>query len=81
MAVVYIETKSHVTTLPNGEDKITYKQEKRVINIATIQSALGNSFQIMGLSSVDEAKNLALLLRAGTLAAPVTIIEEQNHRA
>lgn len=78
MAVVYIETHSHVNNLPGGKTKISYKKDKRVINIATIQSALGGSFQIMGLGSPAEAKNLALLLRAGTLPAPVTIVEEQT---
>ncbi len=78
MGVVYIETKSHVIKLPGGKTKIVYKEERRVINIATIQSALGNSFQIMGLSSPIEARNLALLLKAGALPAPMTIIQEQT---
>lgn len=78
MAVVYIETKSHVVKLPDGKSKIIYKQDRQVINIATIQSALGNSFQIMGLSSPIEARNLALLLKAGALPAPMTIIQEQT---
>ncbi len=78
MAVVFINTKSHIIKLPQGKTKIVYKKEKRIINIATIQSALGNSFQIMGLSSPIEARDLALLLRAGTLPAPVTIVEEQT---
>jgi len=77
LAVVYIETKS-TPVLVNGKEQITYKQEKQVINIATIQGALGSPFQIMGLSSTEEAKNLSLLLRAGALVAPVTIIAESN---
>lgn len=78
MAVVYVETKPQQDTGVDGKPVITYKQERRVINVATIQSALGESFQVTGLSSPDEAKNLALLLRAGTLAAPVAMIAERT---
>lgn len=78
IAVVYVETKPQQDIGADGKLVITYKQERRVINVATIQSALGESFQVTGLSSPDEAKNLALLLRAGTLAAPVAMIEERT---
>lgn len=77
LAVVYIETKSHPIQV-NGHRKIIYKKHERVINVATIQSALGSPFQITGLDSPQEAKNLALLLRAGALVAPVTVIAEHN---
>jgi preprotein translocase subunit SecD len=77
LAVVYIQTKSHPVTI-NGKKHIVYKKEKRVINIATIQSALGSPFQVMGLPSMAEAQNLAMLLRAGALIAPVTIVAEEN---
>ena len=77
MATVYTETKSTQTTI-KGENKITYKKESRVINIATIQSALGTNFQISGLSSPAEAKNLALLLKAGSLPANMAIIQERT---
>lgn len=77
LAVVYIETKSHPIKV-NGHRKIVYKKHERVINVATIQSALGSPFQITGLDSPQEAKNLALLLRAGALVAPVTVIAEHN---
>jgi preprotein translocase subunit SecD len=77
MAVVYIEVKSKAKEV-NGQQVITYETVHRIISVATIQSALGNSFQITGLSSADEARNLALLLRAGALPAPVTIIEERQ---
>ena len=77
MAVVYVEV--HSTTKDvNGQKAIDYQTERKVISVATIQSALGNSFQITGLSSPEEARNLALLLRAGALPAPVTIIEERQ---
>lgn len=49
---------------------------ERVISVATIQSALGNDFDITGLPNQRYAENLALLLRSGALAAPVTIIQE-----
>lgn len=77
MAVVYVEVKSEAKDV-NGQKVINYSTERRVISVATIQSALGNSFQITGLSSQDEARTLALLLRAGALPAPVTIIEERQ---
>ncbi len=77
MAVVYVEVKSEAKDV-NGQKVIDYKTEKKVISVATIQSALGNSFQITGLASQDESRTLALLLRAGALPAPVTIIEERE---
>ena len=77
LSVVYVEIKSHKKMI-NGKLKITYKKEKRIINIATIQSTLGSNFQITGLSNPVEAKTLSLLLRAGALPAAVTVIEEQT---
>jgi len=77
MAVLFVDVKS-ATKEVNGEKIISYQTERKVISVATIQSALGNSFQITGLSSQDEARTLALLLRAGALPAPVTIIEERQ---
>jgi preprotein translocase subunit SecD len=77
MAVLYVEVKSE-TKDENGKKVIEYQTERKVISIATIQSALGNSFQITGLTSQTEARTLALLLRAGALPAPVTIIEERE---
>lgn len=76
MAVVYVEVKSTPKT-ENGKQVIAYQTERRIISVATIQSALGSSFQITGLSQ-NEARTLALLLRAGALPAPVTIIEERQ---
>jgi len=77
MAVVFVEVKS-TPKMENGKKIITYQTERRIISLATIQSALGNSFQITGLSSVQEARTLALLLRAGALPTPVTFIEERQ---
>jgi len=77
MAVVYVEVKS-TPTMENGKQVITYQTIRNIISVATIQSALGSNFQITGLTNVNEARNLALLLRAGALPAPVTIIEERQ---
>jgi len=77
MAVVYVEIKS-VPKTENGKQTIAYQTERRIISVATIQSALGSNFQITGLASQNEARTLALLLRAGALPAPVTIIEERQ---
>ena len=77
MATVYIET-TFDTEMVNGKpDKIPHQTQK-VINIATIQSALGNSFQVTGLSSQREAQNLSLLLRAGALPAAINYEEERT---
>ncbi|QJC28572.1 protein translocase subunit SecD [Enterobacteriaceae endosymbiont of Plateumaris consimilis] len=56
---------------------IQYKKEE-IINIATIQSKLNNNFKITGLKNIKEAKKLSILLRSGSLSAPIQIIEEQN---
>jgi len=76
LAVVYIETKT-VRKLVNGKVVTQHHQEERIINIATIQNALGNNFQITGLSSMEAAKNLALLLRSGAYPVPVSYIQER----
>lgn len=77
MAVVYIEVKPE-TREENGQKIITYKTENRVISIATINQALGNAFQITGLTSPEESRKLAMLLRAGALPAPVAFLEERQ---
>lgn len=77
MAVLYVDVKPDIK-VENGQKTITYQTEKRLISVATIQSALGNNFQITGLSSQDEARTLALLLRAGALPATVAVIEERE---
>lgn len=77
MAVVYVEVKS-TPKMENGKQVITYQTERHIISIATIQSALGSNFQITGLNGQNEARTLALLLRAGALPAAVTIIEERQ---
>lgn len=77
MAVVFVETKP-ITKIENNQKIISYQTERRIISVATIQSVLGSNFQITGLSGQNEARTLALLLRAGALPAPVSIIEERQ---
>ncbi len=80
MAVIFIEHKPIVTVEEvDGErvEKHSSRAEKRVISLATIQAALGYTFRITGLS-VREAQELAFLLRAGALAAPMYIVEERT---
>lgn len=77
MAVVYIDVKPQ-TKMVNGQKVVDFITERRVISVATIQSMLGSPFQVTGLSSQDEARTLALLLRAGALSAPVAVIEERE---
>ena len=77
MAVVFIENKVE-TRIANGK-KIRHKEKlEEVINVATIQGVFSKRFQITGLDSTTEARNLALLLRAGALAAPIEIVEERT---
>ena len=77
MAVVYIEHKSF-TELVDGVRERRKEIVEEVINVATIRDQLGKRFQITGLDSTEEARNLALLLRAGALAAPIEIVEERT---
>ncbi|MDD2770071.1 MAG: protein translocase subunit SecD [Methylococcus sp.] len=77
MAVVYIENKSETKEV-GGQKVTTKKKVEEVINIATIRDRFSKRFQITGLDSTEEARNLALLLRAGALAAPVDIVEERT---
>jgi len=78
MAVVFIEHKTKVTKQEDGTFKKDTKVEREVINVARIQDTLSNRFQITGLDSPQESSQLALLLRAGALAAPVYIVEERT---
>ncbi len=77
MAVVFIEDKIE-TTVVDGKRIETIRRVEEVINIATIRGQFSNRFQISGLDSTTEARNLSLLLRAGALAAPVRIVEERT---
>ena len=82
MGVLFIERKNRTRYERNaaGEEvaiKTPY-DERRVITAPVIQSALGSRFQITGLDSPQEASELALLLRAGALAAPMDFVEERT---
>ncbi len=76
-AVVFIENKTK-TIEKNGERKKVTTKVEEIINVATIRAELGKKFQITGLDSTTEAQDLALLLRAGALTAPIEIIEERT---
>ncbi|WP_338546049.1 protein translocase subunit SecD [Pseudomonas benzopyrenica] len=85
MAVVFIEQRPvtrYTTQAVDGVQKEVavpgFEEERRIISLATIQSALGNSFRITGLNGSGEASELALLLRAGGLAAPMYFAEERT---
>ena len=77
MAVVFIEHKESSKVVDGKRVRTTRKVEE-VINVATIQGVFSKRFQITGLDDGNEARNLALLLRAGALAAPIRIIEERT---
>ena len=75
MAVLFVEKK--ISSLNESEvSSIKNFYDKKIISLATIQSALANQFRITGLDSPAEASELALLLRAGALAAPMNFVEE-----
>ena len=81
MAVVFVEHKSRIKLVEVDGQQVEQRQtyvEKSVISLATIQTALGNSFRITGLDGAGEASELALLLRAGSLAAPMYFVEERT---
>jgi preprotein translocase subunit SecD len=77
MAVVFIESKSETKEI-DGELVKVRRQVPEIINVATIRDQLSKKFQITGLDSTTEARDLALLLRAGALAAPIEIVEERT---
>jgi len=81
MSVLFVEHKSRLVKVTiDGVQKERREKflRKYVINVATIQSALGNSFRITGLDSPAESSELALLLRSGALAAPMYFVEERT---
>jgi len=81
MAVVFVEHKSRIKIVEVDGQLVEQRQsyvEKSIISLATIQTALGNSFRITGLDGSGEASELALLLRAGSLAAPMYFVEERT---
>ena len=86
MAVLFIEQKfvgnrKEMRTVDGEQAEVSvpvYREDKRIISLATIQSVLGSSFRITGLDSRAESSELALLLRAGSLAAPMHFVEERT---
>src|ERR1700712_3650363 len=85
MAVIFIEQKPTTTYTKQVVDGVekdvpvqTFKEEKKIISLATIQSPLGAQFRITGLNGQGESSELALLLRAGGLAAPMYFAEERT---
>ncbi len=85
MAVIFIEQKPTTTYTRQVVDGVekdvpvqTFKEEKKIISLATIQSPLGAQFRITGLNGQGESSELALLLRAGGLAAPMYFAEERT---
>ena len=85
MAVIFIEQKPmtrYAKQMVDGVEKEqaiqTFKEERKIISLATIQSPLGSSFRITGLDGQGESSELALLLRAGGLAAPMYFAEERT---
>ena len=77
MAVVFIENRTE-TSLVDGKPVKTTKKVEEVVSIATIRDVFSKRFQTTGLDSPAEAHELALILRAGALAAPMDIVEERT---
>jgi preprotein translocase subunit SecD len=77
MAVVYVERIPEVTKDADGKEVRTTRTSEQVISAATIQGVFGKEFQTTGLDSPKEAADLALLLRAGALAAPMDFVEQR----
>ncbi len=78
MAVVYIETKTVTTINEEGEPVKKRETFEEVISVANIRERFSKRFQTTGLDNTEEAADIALLLRAGALAAPVDIVEERT---
>ena len=82
LGVLFVEQKTKTIYERNAEGKQIPVQEsyevKEIISLATIRAALGTTFRITGLDSPSESSELALLLRAGALAAPMTFVEERT---
>ncbi|NCX24831.1 MAG: protein translocase subunit SecD [Proteobacteria bacterium] len=82
LAVLFVEQKSKSELVVDESGNSVIEQssyiEKNIISLATIQAVLGTSFRITGVGSPQEASELALLLRAGALAAPMKFVEERT---
>ena len=82
LAVLFVEQKSKSELIVDEDGNSVIEQtsyiEKNIISLATIQAVLGTSFRITGVGTPQEASELALLLRAGALAAPMKFVEERT---
>ena len=82
LGVLFVEQKTQSELVKNDVGESVIEQtsyiEKRIISLATVQAVLGTSFRITGVGSPAEASELALLLRAGALAAPMKFVEERT---
>jgi preprotein translocase subunit SecD len=78
LAVVFIENKTDTVRKPDGTVERRTRRTEEVLTAPVIQDRLGRRFQITGMASAREARDLALLLRAGSLAAPLSIVEERT---
>lgn len=82
LGVLFIERKQRTRTITNAEGEREQIREpyfeRQIISLATVQSALGTQFRITGLGTQQEAQELALLLRAGALTAPIDFVEERT---
>ncbi len=76
MSTLFVEYKDSGKQDSSG--RVVLVKQAEVINVANIQSRLGNSFRITGIGNLNEARQLALLLRAGALIAPIQILEERT---
>jgi len=82
LGVLFVEQKSRSEIVINDQGEEIIEQtpytEKKIISLATVQAVLGTSFRITGVGTPQEASELALLLRAGALAAPMKFVEERT---
>ena len=82
LGVLFVEQKTNSELVTNALGESVIEQttfiEKNIISLATVQAVLGTSFRITGVGSPTEASELALLLRAGALAAPMKFVEERT---
>lgn len=76
MATLFVQYKD--SGKKDAKGRAILEKEEEVINVANIQSRLGNSFRITGINNPNEARQLSLLLRAGALIAPIQIVEERT---
>ena len=82
LGVLFVEQKTRTVYEKDSDGNLVPSQEiyeiKEIISLATIRAALGTTFRITGLDSPSESSELALLLRAGALAAPMRFVEERT---